>query len=244
MILIDKTLSCARLHPTSRLAYIPTMKTSWSLLGALSLSCNGVTAFSGSALSASFRTTRSSTTAVEAVSSRRDWCQGVAAGAAAVLATAASSTPASASMNFDQVQDLLGSPTDATQPYVPGVGKRPTYLTEPTAEFKENEGKASAFKRQQLLDKKAFQTSLDKITTDPNDETALVADMDDLGRKVRIAHGLPAGITKEEVVKQIRRRKAKKFWPTQCELAYQDLMNEIRYQQSPNTDNKNMDNPF
>jgi hypothetical protein len=42
------------------------------------------------------------------------------------------------------------------------------------------------------------------------------------------------GITKDQVVKQVRRRKAKKYWPTTVEVAYQDMLLELLRQQSPN----------
>ena len=56
------------------------------------------------------------------------------------------------------------------------------------------------------------------------------------GRFVQANAGLPIGITKDEVVKACRRRKAKKYWPTSVEVAYQDLLIDIAYSQSPNTD--------
>ena len=55
--------------------------------------------------------------------------------------------------------------------------------------------------------------------------------------------GLPLGIKKEELVKIIRAKKAKGFWPTNVEIAYQDLNSQIAFQQSPNRE-KDMANPL
>ena len=63
--------------------------------------------------------------------------------------------------------------------------------------------------------------------------------MDDLVQMFKLvrAHGgLPAGIKKENLYRQIRSRKAQGYWPTNVEIAYQDLIMEIAYQQSPDKD--------
>jgi hypothetical protein len=143
---------------------------------------------------------------------------------------------------------LLGTPDKTSAAFEPGGannGGRPTFLVEPTDDFKANEAKATIFKRQQLQAKQAFAAVQDKITTDPNDETALASDLDEMRRQVKKAGGLPEGILKDDVIRSVRRRKSKKpkFWPVNCEIAYQDLMDEIRKQQSPNTE-RDMDNPF
>lgn len=140
---------------------------------------------------------------------------------------------AQAELDYSKIQDLLGSEA-AT--YEPTPGKRPTYLTEPTSEFLENESKASAFKQANLLKKKKFVSNMDLLATLPNDEKQLAAAFDDMRRQVKAEGGLPIGVTKDEVVKAARRRKSLKFWPTNVEIAYQDLLLEIAYQQSPNTD--------
>lgn len=139
-----------------------------------------------------------------------------------------------AELDFDKVQDLLGE--DASSTYEPMPGKRPTYLTEPTSEFKENESKAAAFKQANLVKKKNFTDTMNLLATLPNDEAKLSGALDDMRRQVKADGGLPIGITKEMVVKACRRRKSLKFWPTNVEIAYQDLLLEIAYQQSPNTD--------
>lgn len=96
---------------------------------------------------------------------------------------------------------------------------RPTYLTEPTDEFKENEAKATAFKRQQLLIKKEFSAALDRFIVEPNDEDALIKDLLELKSLVARTGGLPLGIKKDELFKIIRSKKAKGFWPTPVEIA-------------------------
>lgn len=104
-------------------------------------------------------------------------------------------------------------------PQIASAAPRPTYLTEPTEEFKANEAKAMEFKRQQLLIKKDFVTVLDRLVTEPNDEEALVNDLTELKMLVAKTGGLPLGIKKEEFYKTIRSKKAKGFWPTAVEYA-------------------------
>lgn len=128
-------------------------------------------------------------------------------------------------------------------PQVSSAEPRPTYLTEPTDEFKANEAKAMEFKRQQLLIKKEFQASLERFVAESNDSDALVTDLKDLQRLIAQTGGLPLGIKKEELFKVIRSKKAKGFWPTPVEVAYQSLIAEISFQQSPNMD-KDLGNPY
>lgn len=126
---------------------------------------------------------------------------------------------ASADVDYSKIQDLLGPGGDlATYQPVPD-GKRPTWLTEPTADFRESEEKALEFKRKNLLVQKQFEAILDKVTTAPNNETVLVEALDELRRLVKATGGLPTGITKDQLVKTCRRRKAKKYWPTVVEIA-------------------------
>ena len=110
-------------------------------------------------------------------------------------------------------------------------------------EFKANEAKAMEFKRQQLAVKKEFNIALDKFLSEANDEDSLVKDLNELQKLVVRAAGLPLGIKKEELFKIIRSKKAKGFWPTPVEIAYQSLQGEIRFQQNPNID-KEMGNPY
>jgi hypothetical protein len=131
----------------------------------------------------------------------------------------------------------------ALAPQKAAAEPRPMYLSEPTEEFKANEAKAMEFKRAQLAIKKEFNTALDKFLQEPNDEGAIVKDLKDLQGLIAKSGGLPLGIKKEELFKMIRSKKAKGYWPTNCEIAYQSLQGEIRFQQSPNLD-KEMGNPF
>lgn len=120
---------------------------------------------------------------------------------------------------------------------------RPTYLAEPTDEFKENEAKAMKFKREQLAIKKEFNEVLEAFLAEPNDEEAILKDIKRMQELVAKTGGLPLGIKVDQLFKKIRSKKAKGFWPTKCEIAYQSLQGEIRFQQSPNMD-KEMGNPF
>ncbi|KAG7364463.1 hypothetical protein IV203_037665 [Nitzschia inconspicua] len=128
-------------------------------------------------------------------------------------------------------------------PVVADAENRPMYLTEPTDDFKANEAKAMEFKRQQLAIKKEFSAILEKFLAEPNDGDALEKDLRTLKALVAKTGGLPLGIKKDELFKVIRSKKAKGFWPTPVEIAYQSLIQEISYQQSPNLD-KEMGNPY
>jgi hypothetical protein len=173
------------------------------------------------------------------LAARRDFLAAGAGGLAAVLLSLP--PPALASSNdeidYSKVQDLLqaGDGGRATLDVYEGrSSKRPTFLTEPTTEFAENEAKSAAFKRAQLQAKAEFATALDAMETVPSTEDALAQALDQLRYLVQKNGGLPLGITKDQVVKQVRRRKAKKYWPTAVEVAYQDLLLELLRQQSPN----------
>ena len=111
-----------------------------------------------------------------------------------------------------------------------------TYLTEPTDEFKANEERAMAFKREQLKEKQAFNTVLTRLATESKTEDQLVADLKELKFLTIKSGGLPAGLKKDDLVKQVRSKKAKGFWPTAVEYEYQALIREIAFQQSPNKD--------
>lgn len=159
---------------------------------------------------------------------RREWLVGAASSIAFPSLAATAET-----IDYSKIQDLLG--TDNTPTYTPETGKRPTYLTEPTDEFKQNESLSADFKRQALQKKAEFIKLLETIETAGNDEVVLSTTLDNMTRFVRANGGLPLGVSKEEVIKVCRRRKAKKYWPTKVEVSYQDLVLEIAYQQSPNT---------
>lgn len=108
---------------------------------------------------------------------------------------------------------LIGSPTASL------AEPRPMYLTEPTEEFKANEAKAAEFKRQQLAQKKKFLDLLEKLTNEKDDEAALEAELIGLRKLVVETEGLPIGIKKDELFKQIRTKKARGYWPTKVEIA-------------------------
>lgn len=176
------------------------------------------TAFVASSTTINCRSTNFSCTSLQAT--RRQ------VGSAAVAAVLSSLLPvqsAHADVDYSKVQDLLGSSDSAA--YIPQQGaapsgsKRPTYLTEPTAEFKENESKSTEFKRKNLQTKQSFVAAMGQLETVPNNEEALAKVLDEMRYMVKGNAGLPTGITKEEVVKACRRRKAKKFWPTSVEIA-------------------------
>merc|ERR1712232_1536246 len=155
--------------------------------------------------------------------------------------------PANANLLDKDFQDLLPNADEVgaagnydSALYKP---KRPQYLTDPTAEFKENEDKAAEFRRQQIVAKQ-FKTVLDRFLTEPNNEDALIADLRELRNLVLENGGLPVGLKKEDLYKQIRVKKRAGFWPTNVEIAYQKLINEIIFQQSPNIEDKSGGNKF
>jgi hypothetical protein len=172
--------------------------------------------------------------------SRRDVLTVSASAAASVLLFP--NARANADIDYEKIQDLLGRPDGSAPSVTYTASGRPTYLVEPTDEFKTNEAKASDFKRKQIQRKQDFIALLDKLDIDPNDQDLLAADLDALRNNIRSNNGLPLGITKTELVKRIRRRKAKRYWPVQVEIAYQDLLQELRQQQSP--DYKDEENPL
>lgn len=119
----------------------------------------------------------------------------------------------------------------------------PEYLTEPTDEFKESERQRDEFRRQQLVKKRQFTTVLDRLTFESKTEEEIIKDLKELRFLVIETEGLPLGIKRDELIKIIRAKKAKGFWPTNVEIAYQKLTSEIAYQQSPNRE-KDVANPL
>jgi len=132
----------------------------------------------------------------------------------------------------------------ATPPLKAMAEPRPMYLSEPTEEFKENEAKSMEFKRKQLALKREFNEILEKFEADDiTDEKALVKDLKGLQNQIVKSAGLPLGIKKDDLFKKVRRKKASGEWPVPAEIAYQSLIGEIRFQQSPNIDKEN-GNPY
>ena len=70
-----------------------------------------------------------------------------------------------------------------------------------------------------------------------NNDADIPGDLRDLQALVTSTGGLPLGITYDQFIKIIRKRKAVS-WNTECEIAYQKLYTEIRLQQNPNKDTK------
>mmetsp|Transcript_4299 Transcript_4299/g.6375 ORF Transcript_4299/g.6375 Transcript_4299/m.6375 type:complete len:182 (-) Transcript_4299:73-618(-) len=141
----------------------------------------------------------------------------------------------------DFVAGALG--TLIMTPLVASADSRPTYLTEPTDEFKANEEKAMEFKRKQLIIKKKFTDVIERFMTVSKSEKALVEDLNELQDLVIQTGGMPLGIKKEDIYKQFRKKKAAGYFTVKVEIAYQALIREISYQQSPNTE-KDEANPL
>merc|ERR1712071_460774 len=118
-----------------------------------------------------------------------------------------------------------------------------TYLTDPTDDFKESERQRMEFRQKQFKLKGEMQAVLDKIVSEDNNPDALRKDLEALQDVVAKIGGMPLGIKKEDLVKQVRSRKAKGPWPTECEYAYQAVIREIAFQQSPNKE-KDEANPL
>jgi len=133
--------------------------------------------------------------------------------------------------------------TTAAQPAFAKREPLPEYLTEPTEAFKESERQRDEFPRNQLIVKRKFNTVLDRLTFESKTQEEIIADLKELRYLVIETEGLPLGIKKDEMVKIIRAKKAKGFWPTEVEYAYQKLTAEIAYQQSPNRE-KDVANPL
>lgn len=113
------------------------------------------------------------------------------------------------------------------------------YKNEPTHDLPacwpiESERQRSEFRAAQVIIKQKFTKVLDRLTDVSKTESELQADLVELRGLVTETGGMPLGIKKEDMVKIIRRKKAQGFWPTNVEIAYQDLIREIMFQQSPN----------
>jgi hypothetical protein len=99
------------------------------------------------------------------------------------------------------------------------LAERPTYLSEPTEEFKESERQRAEFRKQQIVIKQKFVVVLDRLNNESKTEEQLEGDLKELTSLVISTGGLPLGITKEDVVKKVRAKKSKGFWPTNVEIA-------------------------
>lgn len=147
----------------------------------------------------------------------------------------------------DVISSVLSGASGAAAAALFPVGNRAnaidTYLTEPTEEFKESERLRMEFRKKQLVLKGEFVKVIARLTTESMTEEELIRDLQELKALVIKTGGLPLGIKKDELYKVIRSKKAKGFWPTDVEIAYQKLKSEIAYQQSPNTE-KDLENPL
>jgi hypothetical protein len=92
-------------------------------------------------------------------------------------------------------------------------------LSEPTEEFKESERQRAEFCKQQIVIKQKFIVVLDHLNNESKTEEQLEGDLKELTSLVISTGGLPLGITKEDVVKKVRAKKSKEFWPTNVEIA-------------------------
>uniref|UniRef100_A0A7S2R040 Plastid lipid-associated protein/fibrillin conserved domain-containing protein n=1 Tax=Eucampia antarctica TaxID=49252 RepID=A0A7S2R040_9STRA len=129
------------------------------------------------------------------------------------------------------------------QPAFAASAQKTVYLTEPTDEFKESEKQRMEFRQTQFRLKTAMQTLLDRIAKEDDTEAPLVSDLEALQDLIVKIGGMPLGIKRDDLVKQVRSRKAKGPWGTKPEYAYQDVIREISFQQSPNKD-KDVANPL
>jgi len=137
---------------------------------------------------------------------------------------------------FTVASIAVGSP-------MPVLAKGPEYLSDPTEDFKESERQRSEFRMAQIKVKKLFVDNLERITTTAKSEEDLKKALEDFKQLIADSGGLPLGIKKDDIVKQIRAKKGAGFWPTSAEYAYQGVIREIAYQQSPNKD-KDVANPL
>lgn len=86
---------------------------------------------------------RSTSASTALPASRREFVDAVTGATLGSILVGGANAAQATEIDFEKVQDLLGtSAQTTTQSYAPSQGgKRPTYLTEPTEEFKKNEQK-------------------------------------------------------------------------------------------------------
>jgi hypothetical protein len=133
------------------------------------------------------------------------------------IAFASASKTALEASRRDHLVSLLG----ASSLLFPlgALAERPSYLTDPTEEFKANEAKAAAFNKQQRAIKAKFTSIIDRFTTQSKTAEAYIVDLNELTDFVYRNGGLPTGIKKEDLYKVIRTKKAAGLWPTDVEIA-------------------------
>merc|ERR1712100_747411 len=112
-------------------------------------------------------------------------------------------------------------------------------LDEPTPEFLELDRKKREFRARQMEIRKDWDVEMEKFLV-MKDENQIIKQMETFTKIIRVAEGLPMGVSKKEMVSQMRRvKKAGKeqgYWTTEVEKAYQAYIRGVDYIQSPNTD--------
>lgn len=112
-------------------------------------------------------------------------------------------------------------------------------LDEPTQEFLELDKKKREFRARQMEIRKDWDVEMEKFLL-MKDENQIIKQMETFTKIIRVAEGLPIGVSKKQMVSQMRRvKKAGKeqgYWTTEVEKAYQAYIRGVDYIQSPNTD--------
>lgn len=108
-----------------------------------------------------------------------------------------------------------------------------------TEEFLALDKKKREFRAKQLEIRKDWDEEMAVFMT-LRDEKTIIKKMEKLINIIRVAEGLPLGVTKKDMVTKMRSvKKVGKqdgFWTTDVEKAYQSYIRAVDYMQSPNTD--------
>lgn len=108
-----------------------------------------------------------------------------------------------------------------------------------TEEFLSLDKKKREFRAKQLEIRKDWDEEMAVFMT-LRDEKSIIKKMEKLVNIIRVAEGLPLGVTKKDMVSKMRtvKRAGKQdgFWTTDVEKAYQSYIRAVDYVQSPNTD--------
>ena len=113
----------------------------------------------------------------------------------------------------------------------------PSYLSEPTAEFKQAEKERAAFRAKQGAYKKKFDESLLLFSGAADDATRVTA-LNTMGKLIVKEQGLPSGLKLTDLITFSRRVKAKAKqiggWDTPVEIAYMDMIRSVKKAENPN----------
>jgi len=116
------------------------------------------------------------------------------------------------------------------------------YRLEPSAEFKEEEQRTSAYNALQLKIRKDWDVIIERLIAaeDPVTTTAVLKEMTVFLSKL---DGIPTGIKKMDIVKICRKkkfngRKIKPTWTTPVEIAYEKFISDFNKKVSPESPNK------